>query len=108
MIRFLPLILAFLATSAFATCMSTCRDTDAGLDPEYAGVGIVLTQCSAPGGPVHRSEQFFFDSCENNVHTEVVCAGMPGGEWMKLVKFECKQCSPIREGVCLEVGSVIE
>ena len=94
--------------SAHATCMSSCRDTDAGDDPEYAGVGIHTTQCSPPGGPVHRTDVFHFDTCSEGIHTEIVCDGMAGIEGVKEVKYECTKCSDIREGVCLEVGSVIK
>lgn len=101
------LLLAF-TLSAQATCMITCRDTDAGNDPEYAGVGILTTQCAAPGGPVHRSEAYHFDSCVDGVHTEIVCDGRVGVEGVKEIKYDCKKCSDIREGVCLDVASVIK
>lgn len=97
-----------ISLSAFATCMSTCRDTDAGNDPEYAGVGIQVTQCAAPGGPVHRTETFHFDNCSEGVHSEIVCDGMVGIEGVKEIRYECRKCSDVREGVCLEVGSIIQ
>lgn len=101
-------LLLISSVTASATCMSTCRDTDAGNDPEYAGVGIHVTQCSPPGGPVHRTEVFHFDSCSEGVHTEIICDGMAGIEGVKEIKYECKKCSDVREGVCLEVGSIIQ
>lgn len=100
--------LLLLPSLSYGTCMSTCTDTDGGLFPEQGGAGIIITQCAAPGGPVHRSEERVMDECSENVVTEVICHGMPGAEWVKQVKFECLKCSPILKGVCLEVGSIIE
>jgi hypothetical protein len=95
---------SILSTSlmSYATCTSSCRDTDAGRDPEYAGVVIVKTKCSPPGGPINQTEQYFLDSCSDNELTEYVCEGYSGVEFAKKVIVECKKCSPIREGVCLD------
>lgn len=95
----------FLISTSFtvnATCTSSCRDTDAGNDPEYAGVVVIKTKCSPPGGPVNQTEQYFLDSCSKNQLSEYVCEGFSKVEFAKKIIIDCKKCSPIREGVCLE------
>jgi hypothetical protein len=79
----------------------SCHDTDAGYDPEYAGVGITIITCSPPGGPVQTTKEYSFDHCENNLHTEIICQRFPGGERVERRELPCGECSSIREGVCL-------
>lgn len=92
------LVFFFFSFAAQATCMVTCHDTDAGMDPAYFGVVIEEVSCAAPGGPVHTSKSYYLDECREGIHTEQSCRG----DIREPVTVTCRKCSDAREGVCEE------
>lgn len=88
--------------SSHATCMQTCEDVDAGLDPTAFGVVTQVTSCSPPGGPVRSTTKIYFDSCDTGLHVEYSCDGaMTGIGVAKQRLYRCRACHPTRAGVCV-------
>lgn len=101
MLMILSLLFSF---SAFATCMSTCEETDAGLDPQYGSTVKQVTTCAPPGGPSNSTTEYFVEDCKKNMLKEYVCEGGSGAGHAVVVKIPCAICSKDRKGVCYEVG----
>lgn len=102
LLKELLLVTALFATPALADCVTTCTDSDSGVDPSHAGSVEILTRCKeGDGASSPEMRDLFPDQCAGTrALMEYSCnRTMPGQETVAVTRIACADdCATDEDG----------